>query len=88
MVEQPCQKSNKHFSFSFFFHFFFFFAFIKRYVPDDDSPAVQLIFNNNSFARKYRQQIEQFIKGLLWEEFNSSSQDSVPEISVKVNNYA
>ncbi|XP_059163216.1 zinc finger CCHC domain-containing protein 8-like isoform X2 [Physella acuta] len=54
-----------------------------RYVPDDESPAVQLIFNNNSFARKYRQQIEQFIKGLLWEEFHSVQQDTMSEILIK-----
>ncbi|CAG5135777.1 unnamed protein product, partial [Candidula unifasciata] len=54
-----------------------------RYVPDEDSPSVQLIFNNNSFARKYRQQIEQFIKSLLWEELNSTSHETVPEITVK-----
>ncbi|CAL1539247.1 unnamed protein product [Lymnaea stagnalis] len=54
-----------------------------RYAPDDDSPAVQLLFNNNSFARKYRQQIEQFIKGLLWEEFHSMQQESVSEIIIK-----
>ncbi|BFZ18357.1 hypothetical protein BsWGS_21396 [Bradybaena similaris] len=54
-----------------------------RYVPDEDSPSVQLIFNNNSFARKYRQQIEQFIKSLLWEELNSNSHDTASEIIVK-----
>ncbi|GFO43104.1 Zinc finger cchc domain-containing protein 8 [Plakobranchus ocellatus] len=56
-----------------------------RYTPDEDSPAVQLLFNNNSFARKYRQQIEQFIKGLLWEEFHSSK-DTMSEITVKPGN--
>jgi hypothetical protein len=54
-----------------------------RYVPDEDSPSVQLIFNNNSFARKYRQQIEQFIKSLLWEELNSSNHDTTSDITVK-----
>ncbi|KAH9525494.1 Zinc finger CCHC domain-containing protein 8 [Bulinus truncatus] len=54
-----------------------------RYVPDDESPAVQLLFHNNSFARKYRQQIEQFIKGLLWEEFHSMPQDSLSEVLIK-----
>ncbi|KAK0058834.1 zinc finger CCHC domain-containing protein 8 [Biomphalaria pfeifferi] len=54
-----------------------------RYVPDDDSPAVQLLFHNNNFARKYRQQIEQFIKGLLWEEFHLMSQDSSSDVLIK-----
>ncbi|GFS27989.1 zinc finger CCHC domain-containing protein 8 [Elysia marginata] len=53
-----------------------------RCTPDDESPAVQLLFNNNSFARKYRQQIEQFIKGLLWEEFRSPK-EGLSEVTVK-----
>ncbi|RUS83321.1 hypothetical protein EGW08_008943 [Elysia chlorotica] len=53
-----------------------------RYTPDEEAPAVQLLFNNSSFARKYRQQIEQFIKSLLWEEFHSSG-DAMSEITVK-----
>ncbi|XP_012939214.1 zinc finger CCHC domain-containing protein 8 [Aplysia californica] len=52
-----------------------------RYVPDDESPAVQLLFNNNAFARKYRQQIEQFIKGLLWTEFHTNNPETVSEIT-------
>jgi len=54
-----------------------------RCAPDEESPAIQLIFNNTAFARKYRQQIEQFIKGLLWQEYNSNNSENVTDIEVK-----
>ncbi|XP_046569788.1 LOW QUALITY PROTEIN: zinc finger CCHC domain-containing protein 8-like [Haliotis rubra] len=55
-----------------------------RSVPDEDSPAVQVLFHNNSFSRKYRPQIEQFLAGLVEQEmYNSRHGDRMPELPLQ-----
>ncbi|KAL3856467.1 hypothetical protein ACJMK2_011221 [Sinanodonta woodiana] len=39
-----------------------------RYIQDEESVPVQIIFQNNSFSRKYRTQIEGFINYLMEQE--------------------
>ncbi|XP_046365702.2 zinc finger CCHC domain-containing protein 8-like [Haliotis rufescens] len=55
-----------------------------RSVPDEDSPAVQVLFHNNSFSRKYRPQIEQFLADLVEREmYNSRHGDRMPELPLQ-----
>ncbi|XP_052214350.1 zinc finger CCHC domain-containing protein 8-like isoform X2 [Dreissena polymorpha] len=41
-----------------------------RNKPDEESAAVQIIFQNNSFSRKYKTQIEDFVYSLLEKDKN------------------
>ncbi|KAK3609011.1 hypothetical protein CHS0354_019825 [Potamilus streckersoni] len=43
-----------------------------RYIQDEESVPVQIIFQNNPFSRKYRTQIEGFIKYLMEQEARDS----------------
>ncbi|KAL5016700.1 hypothetical protein ScPMuIL_006289 [Solemya velum] len=53
-----------------------------RHVPDEDSPAVQVIFQNNDFARKYRKHIEEFITSLIGHEMRETHLRK-PEFPIK-----
>ncbi|XP_041347941.1 zinc finger CCHC domain-containing protein 8-like [Gigantopelta aegis] len=56
-----------------------------RHVPDEQSPGVQIIFHNNSFARKHRCSIENFIRHLLEKEEleKMHAMEKLPELFLK-----
>ncbi|PVD31346.1 hypothetical protein C0Q70_06758 [Pomacea canaliculata] len=58
--------------------------FITGWVPDEQSPGVQVIFQNNKFARKYRARIEQFIISLTEHADKKDFSKSSLEISNKL----
>ncbi|KAJ8312804.1 hypothetical protein KUTeg_010177 [Tegillarca granosa] len=60
----------------------FYIFLLKMHVPDEWSPACQVIYHNNSFSRKYRPMIENFISSLLYRHMREGNQQ-LPELPLK-----
>ncbi|KAK6186863.1 hypothetical protein SNE40_006128 [Patella caerulea] len=59
-----------------------------KYVPDGQSPAVQILFQNNKFSRNHRAEIEDFILNLMdrdrHEEYNHGEMN-LPKLNLKAS---
>ncbi|XP_033746912.1 zinc finger CCHC domain-containing protein 8-like [Pecten maximus] len=55
-----------------------------RFTADSNSPACQIIYQNNDFSRKYRTSIEQYIMHLINRE-EQSKRERLPDIQLKLH---
>ncbi|XP_060067366.1 zinc finger CCHC domain-containing protein 8-like [Ylistrum balloti] len=56
-----------------------------RFTSDTNSPACQIIYQNNNFSRKYRTSIEQYIMHLIRRE-EQNKKERLPDIQLKSSN--
>lgn len=57
----------------------------SRCVPDEESPTIQILYQNNDFSRKYRAQIESFVNNLISEHIKDQSNETLPVLQLKAS---
>ncbi|CAI9715860.1 zinc finger CCHC domain-containing protein 8 isoform X1 [Octopus vulgaris] len=55
-----------------------------RCVPDEESPGLQIIYQNNAFSRKYRSEIEDFINHLIFRH-QRERYEKLPDLNLKAS---
>ncbi|GAB1597406.1 zinc finger CCHC domain-containing protein 8-like isoform X2 [Argonauta hians] len=56
-----------------------------RCVPDEESPSLQIIYQNNEFSRKYRAEIEDFVNHLLLRHHRERVCEKLPDLNLKAS---